>query len=197
MERLGPTRVPHQPAHTIDDDFETITHDDESQDVAAEVDSQIVEMARQVTRTQTPPSPYWEYRDEDMKKMPTRYSLNENALNPFIDLEGDSSINPASENFTSRSWMKNLLTLESRDPERYPHRTAGVAFTNLSVHGFGTPTDYQKNVLNMVFSIGSLFRYLTGTGKKKIRILKDFDGLLHEKEMLVVLGRPGRYVATY
>lgn len=203
MERVGPTRVPHQPAHTIDDDVEDQSKSQyhrDSQDVSADVDSQVVELARQVTRNQSRHSQDVASDNEeafdghDIEKSATRYSVNENALNPFTDLKENSSIDPASENFSPRSWMKNLLTLQSRDPERYPNRTAGVAFNNLSVHGFGAPTDYQKDVLNMALSIGSLFRYFTGTGKKKIQILKDFDGLVHEKEMLVVLGRPGRYV---
>ena len=33
---------------------------------------------------------------------------------------------------------------------------------------------------------------MTGTGKQKIQILRDFDGLVKSGEMLVVLGRPGR-----
>lgn len=203
MEKIGPTRVPHQPGHTIDNDDDgghqnrsQTPHDHRDlQDESADVDSQVVELARQVTRTRTRQSQYSGYDGEDVAKTTTRYSLNENALNPFTDLKENSSIDPGSENFNPRSWMKNLLTLKSRDPDRYPHRTAGLAFTNLGVHGFGTPTDYQKDVLNMALSIGSLFRYFTGTGKKKIQILKEFDGLVHDKEMLVVLGRPGRYVA--
>ncbi|KAE8337407.1 hypothetical protein BDV24DRAFT_140021 [Aspergillus arachidicola] len=47
---------------------------------------------------------------------------------------------PASPNFTARTWMKMLLAIKSRDPDRYPDRTTGVAFKNLSVHGFGSPT---------------------------------------------------------
>lgn len=39
-----------------------------------------------------------------------------------------------------------MCRLESRDPERYPKRVAGVAYRNLNVHGFGTLTDYQKYV---------------------------------------------------
>lgn len=204
MEQIGPTRIPHQPAHTVDYDdsgneTRTQTPNDRSestQDEPVDVDSQIVELARQVTRSKTRQSQYSGYdAGEDVTKATTRYSVYENTFNPFTDLRGDTSVDPTSEKFSPRSWMKNLLTLESRDPERYPHRTAGISFTNLSVHGFGKPSDYQKDILNTPLSIGSLFRYFTGTGKKKIQILKDFDGLIKEKEMLVVLGRPGRYVA--
>lgn len=40
-----------------------------------------------------------------------------------------------------------MRRLESRDPDRYPKRVAGVSFRNLNVHGFGALTDYQKYVI--------------------------------------------------
>jgi hypothetical protein len=89
-----------------------------------------------------------------------------------------------------------MLALQSRDPERYPTRIAGVSFTNLNVHGFGSPTDYQKTVGNIWLDYFGKFRRLIGVGKKltKIQILRDFEGLVKAGEMLVVLGRPGRQV---
>lgn len=39
--------------------------------------------------------------------------------------------------------------MQARDVERPSHRTAGFAFKNLSAHGYGTPTDYQKDVANI------------------------------------------------
>jgi ATP-binding cassette subfamily G (WHITE) protein 2 (PDR) len=84
----------------------------------------------------------------------------------------------------------------SRDPERYPTRTAGVSFRNLNVHGFGTPTDYQKTFGNYPLEVGSIFNAITGRGKSKIDILRNFDGLVRSGEMLVVLGRPGSGCST-
>lgn len=66
------------------------------------------------------------------------------------------------------------------------------ATRNLSVHGYGQPTDYQKTFGNYPLEIAGLFNRLTGRGKTKIQILRDFDGLVKSGEMLVVLGRPGR-----
>ncbi|KAK9350882.1 P-loop containing nucleoside triphosphate hydrolase protein [Lipomyces doorenjongii] len=117
-------------------------------------------------------------------------------MNPFTDHAQDSSLDPSSENFNARKWMKTLLAFQSRDPERYPKRTAGISFKNLSVHGFGSPTDYQKDVGNAPLEIGALFRWATGMGKQKIDILRGFDGLIKSGEMLVVLGRPGSGCST-
>ncbi|KAJ5515061.1 CDR ABC transporter [Penicillium fimorum] len=135
---------------------------------------------------------------QQLTRQSTRFSVStHNAENPFIETGEDSTLNPSSENFKARDWMKNLLAIQSRDPERYPKRQAGLSFKNLSVHGFGTPTDYQKDVANSVLQIGALFRTMTGTGKQKIQILDNFDGLIKSGEMLVVLGRPGSGCSTF
>ncbi|KAJ5753192.1 ABC multidrug transporter C [Penicillium odoratum] len=148
-----------------------ITNDDQ-------IDEEVTRLARKLTREST------------------RFSVTEGE-NTFLETKEDSTLNPASPNFRARNWMKNLLALTSRDPERYPQRQAGVSFRNLSVHGFGSPTDYQKDVFNSVFQIGALFRMATGTGKQKIQILREFDGLVKSGEMLVVLGRPGSGCSTF
>ncbi|KAL9123282.1 MAG: hypothetical protein Q9187_000154 [Circinaria calcarea] len=124
------------------------------------------------------------------------FSSEETLENPFTGLSEDSLLNPRGPNFSARAWIKNALAIRSRDPDRYPQRTAGIAFRNLSVHGFGSPTDYQKDVFNSILSIGSLVRRLAGSGKNKLQILDSFDGLVKSGEMLVVLGRPGSGCTT-
>lgn len=136
--------------------------------------------------------------EDDIKSLAkelTRQSTHISTLephNPFIDPEKNAILDPNSVDFNAKAWMKNLLALQSRDPERYPRRTAGFAFRNLNVHGFGKPTDYQKDVANAPLEIGNLFRAITGSGKHRIQILRDFLGIVNDGEMLVVLGRPGR-----
>ena len=114
------------------------------------------------------------------------------SINPFHGSE-DPLLDPSSGHFSTRAWMKNLMSITSRDPERYPERTAGVSYTKLSAHGFGTPTDYQKTFGNYPLEVVGLFKRLIGRRHQtKIQILRDFDGLVRAGEMLVVLGRPGR-----
>ncbi|KAJ5581724.1 hypothetical protein N7535_000344 [Penicillium sp. DV-2018c] len=135
---------------------------------------------------------------QQLTRQSTHYSVSgTDAENTFLETKEDSTLNPHSENFKAKSWMKNFLAITSRDPERYPKRQAGLAFKNLSVHGFGSPTDYQKDVANSVLEIGAIFRAITGTGKQKIQILREFDGLVKSGEMLVVLGRPGSGCSTF
>lgn len=132
----------------------------------------------------------------DMTRNSTRISTDGRVENPFSETKEDPTLDPHSPDFKPKNWMKNLLAISSRDPERYPQRVAGISFRNLSVHGFGSPTDYQKDVANSVLEIGSLVRSMMGHGKQKIQILRNFDGLVKTGEMLVVLGRPGRYVMS-
>ncbi|KAJ5698388.1 ABC transporter CDR4 [Penicillium macrosclerotiorum] len=131
-----------------------------------------------------------------LTRQSTRFSIKSSLENPFTAADSDSSINPHSPNFKVRDWMKMLLAIRSRDPERYPNRVAGIAFKNLSVHGFGTPTDYQKDVLNCLFEIGTIARRLAGVKMQRIQILHEFDGLVRSGEMLVVLGKPGSGCST-
>ena len=116
--------------------------------------------------------------------------------NPFLGVPKGSSLDPASENFSAREWISNLAGFKSKDPRRYPLRTAGISFENLNVFGFGSPTDYQKTVGNVPLEIVTVFRWMMGTGKHRIQILKDFNGLVKPGEMLLVLGRPGSGCST-
>lgn len=114
--------------------------------------------------------------------------------NPFNS--SNPIFQPESDKFNLKAWLKALMHMVSRDPEKYPNRTAGVFFKNLNVHGFGSAFDYQKDVGNLwMDSFGSMTKLFGGDahkGETKIQILRDFDGVVKSGEMLVVLGRPGR-----
>lgn len=66
--------------------------------------------------------------------------------NSFIDTS-DPVLDPGSGHFKPEVWVRTLIGLQSRDPERYPQRVAGIGYKNLDVHGFGSLTDYQKYVI--------------------------------------------------
>ncbi|KZF23845.1 putative ABC transporter [Xylona heveae TC161] len=108
----------------------------------------------------------------------------------------DPQLDPSSEDFNPKAWYRALFQIFSRDPEKFPQRTAGIAFRNLGVYGFGTPTDYQKDVGNVILGAVGIAKNLLGIGKRKIQILRNFEGLLDSGEMLVVLGRPGSGCST-
>ena len=53
-------------------------------------------------------------------------------VNPFIDASADPRLDPSSGKFSAQFWMKHLVGLARRDPERYINRTAGVTFRYIS-----------------------------------------------------------------
>jgi len=109
-------------------------------------------------------------------------------------IEKGSELDPFSDNFNAKAWTRKIVGVTSRDPVNHPKRTAGVAFKNLKVHGFGSDSGFQQTVGNApVAGFGSI-KELVGGKKQKIDILKGFDGLLDAGDMLVVLGPPGRCV---
>jgi hypothetical protein len=112
--------------------------------------------------------------------------------NTFLDIS-DPQLDPNSEQFNARKWTRNFLSVASRDSDRYPRRTAGVSFRNLSAFGYGTAADYQADVANMWLKGYGWARRKLGFGDRvRIDILRDFEGFVRSGEMLVVLGRPGR-----
>ncbi|KAJ9635209.1 Multidrug resistance protein [Coniosporium tulheliwenetii] len=139
-------------------------------------------------------------RDEEVRALARTYSqasrFSTYSQSPFEEAAKDSRLDPNSPNFNARAWAKSLLQLQSRDPEKYPQRTAGVAFRDLNVHGYGTETDYQKTVGNIWLQAVGAVKKILRVGQRKIDILQHFDGLVESGEMLVVLGPPGSGCST-
>ncbi|KAK7752684.1 Multidrug resistance protein [Diatrype stigma] len=139
-----------------------------------------------------------ERRNSIVHSLARRYTTQSQAnggASPFSDLTEDSPLNPSSPHFNPRAWAKAFVNVSSATEHGF--RSAGVAFQNLNVHGFGAATDYQKSVGNILLEGANLVRKLTGQSKTKIDILRDFDGLVRKGEMLVVLGPPGSGCSTF
>ncbi|KAK9429132.1 ABC-2 type transporter-domain-containing protein [Lipomyces doorenjongii] len=151
-----------------------------------EYEDRVTQLARQLTQLSV-------YSD------PGRVQSESNeGLNPFLDGSTDPRLDPFSEKFSAKFFIKAMLDIVSRDPETYPVRTAGIAFKELSAHGFGSSTDYQKTALNVVLDIvNASVNSITKANRRRIQILRDFEGVLQPGEMLMVLGRPGSGCSTF
>jgi len=140
-------------------------------------------------------------RHSIVQALARKYTAQSNAAadgaNPFIIASDDeaSPLNPHGPNFNARAWAKAVVNLAPGDGNLL--RKAGVAWENLNVHGFGSATDYQKDVVNVWLEAVGLVRKLTGNRGRRIDILRDFDGVVREGEMLVVLGPPGSGCTTF
>ncbi|KAI9935030.1 hypothetical protein ASPWEDRAFT_117761 [Aspergillus wentii DTO 134E9] len=125
-------------------------------------------------------------------------TITGDGFNTFLDPSGDPELDPNSDQFNSRKWVKNMLHITSRDPDRYPRRSAGVSFRNLNAFGYGTAADYQADVGNMwLKGVGWLRGLMGHKNQVRIDILRNFEGLVRSGEMLVVLGRPGSGCSTF
>lgn len=110
---------------------------------------------------------------------------------PFGNFDENSTINPKGPNFKPRHF-ESMLKLNRNEPDADPQRTAGIAFKNLHVYGYGQATDYQKSVGNIFLKGIGLIAGLLGKVKSTlIDILHGWEGLINAGEMLVVLGPPG------
>ncbi|KIW99404.1 uncharacterized protein Z518_11392 [Rhinocladiella mackenziei CBS 650.93] len=109
----------------------------------------------------------------------------------------DPMLDPNSEHFKPRAWTKAMLRLAEAESEHFRSPKTGVCFKNLSVHGFGSGSDFQKSVGNVAWQAIGLAKKLLGRGERRIDILRNFDGLVQAGEMLVVLGPPGSGCTTF
>ncbi|KAF2225760.1 ABC drug exporter AbcA [Elsinoe ampelina] len=137
--------------------------------------------------------------EQEVKKLARHYTQNSYSDiqgNPFQAEEG-SVIDPKSDNFRARAWVRAMLNMAETDGNKHMPRQAGISFRNLSAHGYGTATDYQKSVGNIPLQMVGLARKLAGAKDRRIDILRNLDGLVHAGEMLVVLGPPGSGCSTF
>ncbi|KAI9147172.1 ZEB2-regulated ABC transporter [Paramyrothecium foliicola] len=109
----------------------------------------------------------------------------------------ESPLNPNGKNFSARAWAKSLSQYSIEHGAGY--RQAGFCFQNLNVFGYGTETDYQKDVGNVILGLPDMVTNLfaQNRGQRRIDIVQNFDGVVRAGEMLVVLGPPGAGCSTF
>lgn len=134
----------------------------------------------------------------DIQEVARRYSSTLSDEHAFKPRSG-GQLDPSSPHFDSRAWVKALVRLNESDPDTAPPRSLGVAFRNLSVHGWGTGgAEYQRGVLDLPWDVvRGLARMLVPNRRgKKVEILRGFEGVVEEGELLLVLGPPGSGSST-
>lgn len=136
--------------------------------------------------------------DEELTQLARRYTSNTQHSQPTLFLApAEASLDPQSPEFNARKWAKAFFQLRNSSVEGVKPRTAGIAFRNLSVHGFGTATDYQKTVGNIILEGIAYFKKVALRQKQqRIDILRGLEGIVRSGEMLAVLGPPGSGCST-
>ncbi|KAK2736180.1 GTPase-activating protein [Myotisia sp. PD_48] len=107
---------------------------------------------------------------------------------------GDPVLDPTKPEFDFYKWSRMLFQL--MEDEGIKNTRTGVTFKNLSISGSGAPIHYQETVLSpflLPFRLGEL---LWKAKKPEKIILHNFNGLVNQGELLIVLGRPGSGCST-
>ncbi|KAF5634266.1 ABC1 transport [Fusarium sp. NRRL 52700] len=108
-----------------------------------------------------------------------------------------TKLDPNSPAFDARAWVKAFVRLVESDAGAAPPRSLGVAFKNLNVYGWGSGAEHQKTVVDYPIDAVKYLAGLVGGGKKRrVDILRDFEGVVDEGELLLVLGPPGSGCST-
>ncbi|KPM39725.1 ATP-binding cassette transporter CGR1 [Neonectria ditissima] len=144
------------------------------------------------------PQPEMNTEIEELARHFTRASTQFDAeLHAFSPRAG-TQLDPGSTNFDARAWVKALINLTDSDPDSAPPRSLGVAFQKLDVFGWGTGAEHQKSVLDLPLdAVTSLAGLVTGNRhKRRIDILRNFEGVIEQGELLLVLGPPGSGCST-
>ncbi|CDH14452.1 probable Pleiotropic ABC efflux transporter of multiple drugs [Zygosaccharomyces bailii ISA1307] len=123
------------------------------------------------------------------------------AVNPVFkdgDKDYDERLDPNSDQFQSKEWVRNMSRLMSADPDYYKPYSLGCCWRNLSAYGASADVAYQQNAANMPFQLLQMaYRYIRPSRDgDTFQILKPMDGLINPGELLVVLGRPGSGCTT-
>ncbi|CAI5757455.1 unnamed protein product [Candida verbasci] len=118
-------------------------------------------------------------------------------VSPYLNV-GNEKLNPDSENFDAKFWVKNIKKLYESDPDYYKPSKLGVAYRNLRASGVANDFDYQPTVTNALWKFAiEGFRHLRKKDETRyFDILKPMDAVMKPGELTVVLGRPGAGCTT-
>ncbi|KAK0713451.1 ATP-binding cassette transporter [Lasiosphaeria miniovina] len=119
-----------------------------------------------------------------------------NNLHIFGSNDPNSLLNPRGGKFNAHAWATNLAKTAHQRGQSF--RRVGLCLQNLSVFGYGTPADFQKDVANIWLALPAMVRRLLSpkTGHTRIDILRHFDAIIHPGEMCIVLGPPSSGCST-
>jgi len=192
----GPSAVTRQRSHDMESSPKALVHERKMEKQKSHHETKIVEEGEKITDAEEEEA----RREEEVhvlaRKLTQHSTYSEAEANP-LEASEDSRLNPNSRHFSAKAWAKSLMHLQSKDPERNPMRTTGVAFRNLNVFGYGAENDYQQTVSSIWLQMGSGLGRVLGGKKRRVDILRNFEGIVHAGEMLVVLGPPGSGCTTF
>jgi ABC-type cobalamin/Fe3+-siderophores transport system ATPase subunit len=108
---------------------------------------------------------------------------------------GDPVLDPAKPEFDFYKWVR--MFIRSMEEDGIKHRRAGFCFKDLTVSGTGAALQLQSDVASVLMA-PFRFRETFNLGHKpEKQILRGFNGVVKDGEMLIVLGKPGSGCSTF
>lgn len=157
-------------------------------------DTQAEEEVRELARTYSNAGSIGTKSTSDLLKYLTHMS-EVPGVSPYSDV--DEALDPNSEKFDSKFWVKNMRKLFESDPDYYKPSKLGLAYRDLRAYGVAAGADYQPTVTNALFKLAvDQLSFLNKSNDRYFDILKTMDGYFHPGELTVVLGRPGSGCST-
>ncbi|KAF4961927.1 hypothetical protein FSARC_9968 [Fusarium sarcochroum] len=140
--------------------------------------------------------------EDDLEDLARTLTQRSQALDEEIrayDPELGSHLDPNSPTFDAHAWIKAFIRLSNTDPKASPARFLGAAFKNLGAYGWSNGTESQPTVFGVISSAFSSIARLVGASRRRqrINILQDFEGVIEQGELLLVLGPPGSGCSTF
>lgn len=110
----------------------------------------------------------------------------------------DPSLDPESDEFNAKYWVKNLRKLHDSDPNYYKPSSLGIAYKDLRAYGVAADSDYQPTVSNAILKLvmETYHHFRKKDPSRYFDILKSMDAIMRPGEVTVVLGRPGSGCST-
>lgn len=134
--------------------------------------------------------------EEEIHQLARRFTTQSHGPHNLFPVSPEGPLDPHSEKFNARKWAKAFYNVRENISGDTSLRQSGIAFRNLNVHGFGTPTDFQKTVGNVWLNVLNLVTRFGRKEQQRIDILQNLEGIVEAGEMLVVLGPPGSGCST-
>ncbi|KAF2276916.1 uncharacterized protein EI97DRAFT_433130 [Westerdykella ornata] len=108
-----------------------------------------------------------------------------------------AQLDPTSSAFDATAWFKHFAELRNGDHPLYKAKRGGFLFKNLNVYGTVKADDYLHTFGNAPLRpLRAVTRLFGRNDTIKVPILRGFEGIVNDGEMLAVLGRPGSGCTT-
>lgn len=174
-----------------------MTSDSSSEIVYRGFTEDVAEEIRLLARTATRRSDEEALTDHSLIRSLSRISVP--GVNPIGNVDLDPRLDPNSDSFDSRFWVKNMHKLVYSNPDYYKPSSLGVIYKNLRAYGQAADADYQANFGNAIYKrLSQFIRNQSHSNRERnsFDILKPMDGIIEPGSVTVVLGRPGAGCST-